>query len=78
LSAENAGLGDEARALVPQGRCCRRTSTTGAEGFSRLEPWFARFSDGVRITEAAREHRARIVEAGWESAALLEQLRWRG
>lgn len=48
----------------------------GALGLARFAPWFARYYEGVLVTDAARTQRTRIVEAGWESAPVLEQA-WR-
>ena len=45
----------------------------GAEGVASFKPWFERYYDGILVTEAAKARKALIVEAGWESAPILEQ-----
>lgn len=45
----------------------------GAQGVASFKPWFERYYDGILVTEAAKVRKALIVEAGWESAPILEQ-----
>lgn len=45
----------------------------GVDGVASFKPWFARYYDGILVTEAAKARKALIVEAGWESAPILEQ-----
>lgn len=45
----------------------------GVEGVASFKPWFAKYCDGILVTDAAKARKALIVEAGWESAPILEQ-----
>jgi pimeloyl-ACP methyl ester carboxylesterase len=45
----------------------------GVEGLASFKPWFAKYYDGILVTDAAKARKALIVEAGWESAPILEQ-----
>lgn len=45
----------------------------GAEGLASFMPWFTEYYGSILVTEASMEQRRKIVEAGWESAPVLEQ-----
>ncbi len=45
----------------------------GAEGHASFKPWFDEYSRSILVTDASAARRALIVEAGYESAPVLEQ-----
>lgn len=45
----------------------------GVEGVASFKPWFSKYYDGILVTDAAKARKALIVDAGWESAPILEQ-----
>ena len=48
----------------------------GAEGHASFKPWFDEYYRSILVTDASAARRTLIVEAGYESAAVLEQA-WR-